>query len=285
MITASIVTYRTSITELDRCLHCLLESARIEWVMIVDNGGEPERIGKYCNELEDARVKYVANSNVGYGAGHNMALRKADQEFHLVINSDVYFSKGTLEALEDYLKEEVNQDVVQVIPRVENADGSLQFACRLLPTPVDLFCRRFLPKSWSEKRNATYTLAFTGYKEPMNVPYHLGCFMLLRTKALDAIAIAPSHKQPLKTYFDERYFLYPEDIDLTRRMHRIGRTMFWPGVTITHEHRQASYHSWHMTCIHLREMCKYFMKWGWLSDSERKTFNQQLLAEIGKQNS
>lgn len=283
MITASIVTYHTPIPELDRCLHCLLASARVEWVLVVDNGGEEDRLGKYCEELHEARVKYLAHTNVGYGAGHNIALRKADQDFHLVINSDVYFNPGTLEALEDFLNAEENQDVVQLIPRVHNADGSLQYVCRLLPTPIDLFARRFLPKSWMEKRNHRYTLAFTGYDRPMNAPYHMGCFMLLRVIALDAIAIAPSHKQPLKTYFDERYFLYPEDIDLTRRMHRIGRTLYWPGVTITHEHRQASYHSWHMTCVHLREMCKYFMKWGWLSDSERKAFNQRLLAEVGEQ--
>lgn len=282
MLSVSIVTYHTALEELDRCLKCLLASARVEWVMIVDNGGETERIGKHCTELQESRVQYLAHSNVGYGAGHNMALRRTTSNYHLVINSDVYFENGTLEAIEEFLDAPENLDVVQLIPRVTNTDGSLQYACRLLPTPIDLFGRRFLPDSWFEKRNSRYTLAFTGYNRPMNVPYHLGCFMWLRVSALDAIAIAPSHKQPLKTYFDERFFLYPEDIDLTRRMHRVGRTLYWPDVSITHEHRQASYHSWHLTVIHLREMCKYFAKWGWLSDRERKAFNSQLLAEVGQ---
>ena len=283
MLSVSIVTYHTAIEELDRCLKCLLASARVEWVMIVDNGGEAERIGKYCEGLQETRLQYFAHSNVGYGAGHNMALRRTSCKYHLVINSDVFFDHGTLEAIVDFLDKDENQDVVQLIPRVMNADGSLQYVCRLLPSPIDLFGRRFLPASWFEKRNTRYTLAFTGYDRPMNVPYHMGCFMFLRVCALDTIAIPPSHRHPLKTYFDERYFLYPEDIDLTRRMHRIGRTLYWPGVTITHNHRQASYHSWHMTVIHLREMCKYFAKWGWLSDRERKTFNEQVLAEVGQQ--
>ena len=187
MLTASIVTYHTSIPELDRCLKCLIASARVEWVLIVDNGGEPDRIGKYCQELGNPRIQYLAYTNVGYGSGHNIALRRADQDYHLVINSDVYFPEGTLEAIEDYLNKEEQQDVVQLIPRVLNADGSLQYVCRLLPTPVDLFARRFLPQSLTEARNRRYTLAFTGYEKPMNVPYHMGCFMFLRTKALDAL--------------------------------------------------------------------------------------------------
>ena len=110
--------------------------------------------------------------------------------------------------------------------------------------------------------------------------------MFFRRSALDAIAIrsnsafSGSSSPSLKVqYFDERFFLYPEDIDITRRMHRLYRTMFVPYVTIVHQHRQSSYHSLHLMCVHIYNMCKYFNKWGWLIDDERKSFNQKCLTQ------
>lgn len=251
MISVSIVTYRTPKEELDRCLQCLHASKLVASVRIVDN---------------------EKGQNIGYGAGHNIAIREAQEEYHLVVNSDVSFPEGTLEYLYEYM--ERNKDVGQSIPRVTYPDGRLQYVCRMLPTPFDLFLRRFLPSSWFREQRERYTLAETGYDHEMNVPYHMGCFMFFRRSALEEIAI---EKNGRKEYFDERYFLYPEDIDITRRMHRKYRTMFVPGVTIVHNHRAASYHSARMACVHIYNMCKYFNKWGWFVDRERTEFNEKVL--------
>ena len=55
---------------------------------------------------------------------------------------------------------------------------------------------------------------------------------------------------------------------------------FWPGVTIVHAHRAASYKSKKMLIIHIRNAIKYFNKWGWVFDSERKKWNKRLLKEL-----
>lgn len=284
MISASIVTYHTEPEELSRCLSSLLASDTITWIHVVDNGSD-SRVCNLCAQLEDSRVSYSAHPNRGYGAGHNIAIRRALEHavrsdtlsscYHLVINSDVHFGTGILEHLADYMTS--HPDVAQVIPNVVYPDGSQQHVCRLLPTPTDLFLRRFLPRSLTRRRMQQYTLAFTGYNRPMNVPYHMGCFMFLRLTALQHIAIGPDN---LRQYFDERFFLYPEDIDLTRRLHRHYRTMFVPDVTITHAHRAASYHSFRMFWIHLTNMCRYFNKWGWWFDAERQQFNRRLLDDL-----
>lgn len=252
MIAVSIVTYHTPQTELDRCLQCLHASKVVSSVRIVDNSAK----------------------NIGYGAGHNIAIRESKTKYHLVINSDVRFEEGTLEYLLDYMEQ--NPDVGQCIPRVEYPDGRLQYACRLLPTPADLFVRRFLPPTWFGQSRRRYLLADSGYDHEMNVPYHMGCFMLFRREALEQIAIVKNNR---KEYFDERYFLYPEDIDITRRMHSLYRTMFVPGVTITHNHRAESYHSVRMAFVHIYNMCKYFNKWGWFFDPERRKFNEKALGQ------
>ena len=102
----------------------------------------------------------------------------------------------------------------------------------------------------------------SGYDKIMNVPYLSGCFMLLRTKALQKARL-----------FDERFFMYPEDIDLTRRIHRDYLTVYFPHVTIIHNHEHASYKSLKMLLVHIVNMCRYFNKWGWFVDKERDAIN------------
>ena len=79
--------------------------------------------------------------------------------------------------------------------------------------------------------------------------------------------------------FDERFFMYPEDIDLTRRLHQRYQTLFYPEVSITHNHQKASYHSMRMLWIHCINMIRYFNKWGWIWDKERERINERVLQE------
>jgi len=75
--------------------------------------------------------------------------------YHLVLNPDVYFESGVLEKLFDYM--EFNSDVGQLMPKVLYPDGEVQYLCKLLPTPMDLIFRRFIPfEEWKRKRNELY---------------------------------------------------------------------------------------------------------------------------------
>ena len=194
-----------------------------------------------------------------------IAQKNETTRYHLVINSDVYFEPGTLERIVEHMEE--HSEVGQLIPKVYYPDGRLQHVCRMLPTPADLWLRRFMPSALSRRRMERYTLAFTGYDHPMNVPYHMGCFMFLRVEALREVGL-----------FDERFFMYPEDIDLTRRMHRCRQTLYFPAVSIVHAQRAESFKSWRMLWLHVVYLCRYLNQWGWLCDPERKRMNAQLMA-------
>lgn len=203
--------------------------------------------------------------NRGYGAAHNIAIRKTIAEgtpYHLVVNADIRFEPGILAELEKYM--DAHPEVGVLMPRVIYPDGRLQYLCKLLPSPMDVFGRRFLPKGWNRKRNERFEMRQSGYDKVMNVPYLSGCFMLLRTEALKKCGI-----------FDERFFMYPEDIDLTRRIHRDFQTVYYPYCTIIHDHAQGSYKSGKLLWIHMWNLCKYFTKWGWLFDKERRAFNKE----------
>jgi hypothetical protein len=118
--------------------------------------------------------------------------------------------------------------------------------------------------------NEYYQLKFADHSREINVPYHQGSFMFFRLECFKKVGL-----------FDQRFFMYPEDIDITRRMHRHYRTMYWPGVTVVHAHKAASYKSKTMLKIHMVNMVKYFNKWGWIFDSERRLWNKQLLRQLG----
>lgn len=246
MLNVSIVLYKTPKAQLENILHILQESSVVRHIELIDNEKGP---------------------NVGYGAGHNQAIRKTieqDVPYHLVVNADISFSSGILGEMIAYM--ESHPEVGQMMPKVVYPDGSLQYLCKLLPTPMDVFGRRFLPASWNKKRNERYELRATGYDKIMNIPYLSGCFMLLRTSALKETGL-----------FDERFFMYPEDIDLTRRIHARYQTLYYPLCTIVHHHEKASYRNWRLLWIHITNMCRYFNKWGWFFDPQRRDFNRQVI--------
>lgn len=80
--------------------------------------------------------------------------------------------------------------------------------------------------------------------------------------------------------FDENIFMYTEDIDLTRRIHKKYKTMFWPEVTIIHAHKRGSYKNKRLLKIHIKSAIHYFNKWGWIFDKERHKWNKEILKEL-----
>jgi len=164
--------------------------------------------------------------------GHNIVLRVAllASELHFVINHNIYFNPEEPQKMIDRMNED--DSIGQLMPKVTYQDGSLQYLCKLIPTPVDLFFRRFLSgplKELARKKTEQFELRFTGYNREMDIPYLSGRFMLFRTAALRKIGL-----------FDDRFFMQPEDTDITRRMHSEYRAIFFPEAAIVHDHEKVS---------------------------------------------
>ena len=164
---------------------------------------------------------------------------------------------------------ETHKDVGHVMPKIVNQEGEIQYLCKLVPSPSDLIFKRFLPKSFSKNSAYKFQLKFADYNKEMDVPYLSGCFMFFRMEAVRKVK-----------GFDERFFMYPEDIDITRRIHKFYRTVYYPKVFVYHLHAAESYHSKKMLKVHIQNMIKYFNKWGWFFDSERKRFNKETLEKL-----
>ena len=82
-------------------------------------------------------------------------------------------------------------------------------------------------------------------------------------------------------FFDDGYFMYCEDFDLIRRLHRVAKTLFFPGVTIVHDHAKESYKNRNMLIAHIQSAIRYFNKFGWIFDHERRVMNKGFLGELG----
>lgn len=265
MLNVSIVLYRPDWQQVTDLATVILLSNHVRRIYLIDNSPAPT-----SPESLDSRITYRHNPyNMGYGAAHNIAIRESIYDnvpFHLVINPDIILTPEALETMLQFIAQ--HPEVGSLMPKVTYPDGRLQYLCKLLPSPIDVFGRRFLPSKWMHRRNSRYEMQASGYDRLMNIPYLSGCFMLLRTQAVQQARL-----------FDERFFMYPEDMDLTRRIHRDYLTVYFPHATIIHNHAQASYKSLKMLWIHVVNMCRYFNKWGWFCDQERILFNQTAIRE------
>ncbi len=271
-ITASIVIYKNDLALLQNAVNSFLTSTEASTLYLIDNS-PTDRFASY---FQHPRIEYIfTNRNIGFGAGHNLALRKilADNRsrYHVVLNPDVYFEGDVLPRILDYIEQEPN--VGLVMPKVLYPDGRLQPLCKLLPTPLTLFTRRFLQfyPSWSNQLNHWYEMHFSGYDKVMEVPFLSGCFMFLRTDALREVGL-----------FDERIFLYTEDTDLTRRIHRKYQTIFYPEAVIYHYNQRGSYRNAVKLVHHVVSAIIYFNKWGWFKDNERKYINERILVKFSR---
>ena len=237
-LSLSLVTYHNSLPQVETLLSSLAVAARhaakqgldVARLTVVDNSCSPvyaEKLRQLLTHRDwPIEATLVVNTcNDGFGAGHNQALPEEGSDVHLVLNPDVVLAPDALSQGLDYLQQQEN--VVLVSPRVTAPDGQQEFLCKRYPSVWVLFLRAFAP-AWLRAR---YQQALSHYEyrdvcasdQAASIELASGCFMLVRSAALvDAGG------------FDERYFLYFEDFDLSLRLASAGELHYQPKVQITH---------------------------------------------------
>lgn len=271
LVTATIVVYKPKMDWLLKSIHSFTDKENFsKKLYLIDNSPSPN---KELQLLAGETIEYLfTNRNLGFGKAHNIGIKKASAEgsdFHLILNPDVVFDSDILVELANVL--EKDESIGLISPRIVYENGEIQRLCKLLPTPKQLIFRRFLKNSQHlENLNRELELQAFGYDRIAEIPWLSGCFLLARTTYLEKIG-----------GFDERFFMYMEDIDLSRRSMKYYRNIFYPYVTIRHLFEKGSYKSLKLTAVHLISAIKYFHKWGWIFDRERKLINQQTIEKLG----
>ncbi len=193
-------------------------------LIIVDNNSFDGTVDYIKNNFP--AVKLIANTiNRGFGKAVNQAADLATGEFILVLNPDTIVQENTIDIFTDYLL--ANGDVGIVGPKILNADGSLQLACkRSFPTigvalPKLIGLNHLFPRaSWANRYNLTYLDA----DETHTVDAISGSCMFLKTDLFRSLA-----------GFDECFFMFGEDLDFCYRVKQAGYTVkYLPSTQIIH---------------------------------------------------
>jgi GT2 family glycosyltransferase len=192
--------------------------------------------------------------NGGYGAGNNFALLPTNADFVLVLNPDVELNRNSISHAIDYL--EANSNCAMVTPVATYPSGSPQYLVKKYPSIMTLFVRGFAPewlKSLFQQRLSAYDRMETVYDAPLqDCVIVSGCCMLMRGDVWRQVG-----------GFDEKFFLYFEDFDLSKRIADIALIHRLPTFRIVHAGGNASAKGLKHVWFFIKSAIRFFMKHGW----------------------
>lgn len=261
-LTAGLVLYNNTASMFEAAIRAFLAGSDGRLV-VVDNSPTPLASALFA----DPRVLHDhVGTNLGFGRGHNRAFANVSDEsdVHLILNPDIAFGPKVVPHLVSVLAS--RPDVGAVAPAVRYPNGTPQHLAKMMPTPIDIFARRFSPvPAWRDAINRRYVLSDLPTDRAIEVPILSGAFLLVRSALFAELG-----------GFDERYFMYMEDFDLVRRIGARAITLHDPRVWVEHGYGRGSYSNRRLLGYHMRSALAYFGKWGWLVDRERSERNARI---------
>ena len=268
IVTVSIVIYRSDMNIVERLCSSILSSSPDCLLFIVNN--DPTK--KYYDFFSDKKIRYIQmDSNVGFGKAHNVAIKTAFElgsNFHFIINPDITIGPDVISNLLESMKS--NLEIGLMMPGVINPNGVTQYLPKLIPSPLSLFIRKihhFIPvfDNYVHK----YEMRSLPSEGIYDIPIVSGCFCVISRNAIQNVG-----------FFDERYFLYFEDWDLSRRVSAIYRTAINISVKVIHDYDSGANKSLKLFVCFMSSALKYFTKWGFLIDNNRRSINKKALSQF-----
>jgi N-acetylglucosaminyl-diphospho-decaprenol L-rhamnosyltransferase len=231
---------------LEPCVRSLLAAGAGE-VVVADNGSVDGSIEALA-ALRLERVRIVpTGANHGVGGGANRGAAGVHGRPVLVSNQDLVVEEGALDALVKRLDEEPDLGIVG--PRLHNTDGSVYVSGRPFPSMADAFGHAFLGLFWQGNPwSRRYLLTDWDRDVSADVDWISGAFMLVRAEVWEELG-----------GFDERFFMFMEDVDLCWRAHRAGwRVAIEPAAEVMHHIGTArARHPYRMVAEHHRSMWRW----------------------------
>ena len=201
-------------------LACLesLQGAGVE-VVVLDNASEDGSAAAVRDRFRDVRVIEQPH-RAGFGANHNTVIRATTGRYVFVLNEDTTSEDWGFARMVAHL--DANSDVAALGPRLVYPDGRPQASAWRFPSPAT--------GALGLLTLGRAGIVQSGGSRPRDVDWAMASALLLRREALDEVGL-----------FDEEFFIYSEETDLSRRLLRAGwRTQYFPGVTVVHHESQFS---------------------------------------------
>lgn len=235
LLSVVVVAHRSR-DEIGACLWSLpreIDGRAVE-VVVVDNSLDADGTGGAAREAYPDVDYVVPEGNLGFGRANNLGYARTSGECVLFLNPDTVSDAAALAHC--VARARTEPELGMISPRLVMADGRMDLACRRgVPTLWDGFCRasglaaRFPRSGWAAGYNLTHLDAGGTYA----VGAINGAFMLGRREVFEAVA--ERGEDGRARVFDERFFMYGDDIDLCIRVARAGWRVVYDGrVAITH---------------------------------------------------
>lgn len=234
-------------------------------IVLYENGAKTAEVARRLHEkmllaifsAPSARIVYraeIADKNTGFGASNNAALRNVMADFVLILNPDVALDPSGLRAAIQHLA--VEPECSMVTPVTTFPDGTPQYLVKRQPSITALLARGFAPKwlkSLMNKRLSYYDRMESPYNAPLNdCRIVSGCCMFIRGHVWRSLG-----------GFDESFFLYFEDFDLSARIASISRIDRVPSCRVVHAGGNAAGKGLLHIGMFMRSAIRFFMKHGW----------------------
>jgi O-antigen biosynthesis protein len=252
MISVVIVNFKVC-DLLDKCITSVYSTDSdipIE-VIVVDNASEDGSEEIITQKYRS--VKWIQmTENLGFAKAVNAGIAIASGDLILLVNPDSEIRRGSFSALSDFVK--THGDIGVIGGKIISPDGTFQRQCRRsIPTPSAAFFRlfgltRFFPGS---KFSSRYELLPTDLDSISEIEVVSGALMAFYKTAAQRIG-----------YFDEKYFLFGEDMDFCYRMTRSGLTNYYvPGMSAVHLRGASRACAPYRTLFHTHfAMARFFRK-------------------------
>lgn len=198
-----------------RCLESLDFNDEI---IIVDNDSTDDSV-QTINSFKFKNLKIIVNkNNLGFAKAVNQGLKQAKGDYLLLLNSDIIVKPDSINKLIEFTEKHSEAGVVS--GKLLNPDNSFQGSCFYLPTLL-----KVMKEFWLKGPSVLSKYVPLG-KNPVEVEAVAGAVFLIPRKVLQKVG-----------FFDERYFMYFEDLDYCRRVQRNGfRVYYLPEAEFIHAH-------------------------------------------------
>ena len=227
-------------------------------LIVVDNASIDNSykfLSRFKTKNLSLNVDIIKNSkNMGFANAINIGFKKSSGDYVLLLNPDVKPLTGSIHILINYMIS--NLEVGICAPKLLNEDGSIQYSCRKFYTIKTLFYRKipFINQSKNQTVRSHLMMDWM-HDETRDVDWVLGGAILIRKKIVKNNA----------DLFDNRFFLYFEDVDLAFNLWKRGwRVTYIPDSIMNHKHRRFSSKNLisRFKLYHLSSMIKYVHKNG-----------------------
>lgn len=216
---------------------------------LIDNASPEDTLGVLeAGGLPPHTSMLWMKENRGFGAGHNAALPLLSSRYHAVVNPDIVLQDDAIAKMAAWMEE--HPDVAIATPRLLFPDGSPQYTAKRRPALLPLVARQ-LNLSFLKKYEDHYLMLDEDLDRVQDVEFCSGSFFLIRTEVFKEIG-----------GFDEGYFMYVEDADITKKALAKGRAVYLPFVSVVHEWARDAHKKPRQFLWQLRSMMRYFRKWG-----------------------